>query len=128
MKMPGLNDREIRDAMQVMAVFLLIILTSLIQLAAATLIIGIFVVGLLMIFDSSYLPLFDQWLVAVILFIVYRIAVATRRSFDQPTVMTVVMPSYPHYEHEDGYEGDAWPRPRPPVLNQPQLPLIGHGH
>ena len=127
------SDRDARDAVMITATFLGIILLSLLHLAGAALLIGVMVGGVLMLFDHSYLPLFDQWLVAAVLYIVYRLAtLASRRGAS--SIMVVVMPDYPDLDADFGLEGDF--RPDSPTLRLPpsaaaagqfRLPLIGHG-
>ncbi|MEI7608831.1 MAG: hypothetical protein WCJ64_15745 [Rhodospirillaceae bacterium] len=130
------NDRELRDAFDVTATFSLIIVSSLIHLAATTLLIGVFIVGFLMIFDHNYLPLFDQWVVAVILYVVYRITVLTRRTKAEPTLMVVMMSSgsgfdagfATGFETEGGFAPRGMPRPLPTLAGADHLhlPMIGH--
>ena len=136
MRRGRLSDRDIRDAFDVTAAFSLIILSSLLHLAATTLLIGIFVVGFLMIFDHSYLPLFDQWVVAVILYVVYRITVLTRRTRAEPALMVVMMPTDSDFgagfatafETEGGFAPRGMPQPLPTLAgtDRLRLPMIGH--
>ena len=127
----GLIDQDAWDAPRIAAAFSLIILASLAQLAGAILLIGVFVVGFLMIFDHHYLTLFDQWLVAVILYIVYRVALLTRRKTAPAVVVVMMQPAAATGDDDD----DAVPslcrlpsntrdQPRLPL---PRLTLIGHG-
>ena len=98
---------ESRDAIHVMATFLMIILSSLMFLAGSALLIGVFVVGFLMIFDHNYLGFFDQWLVAAILFIVYRVATLTYRSKTDPAVMVVMVSVYDNLDGDREFEYGA---------------------
>ncbi|MEI6557793.1 MAG: hypothetical protein WCO00_05245 [Rhodospirillaceae bacterium] len=129
----NLSDRETREAIDVAAVLSLIILSSLADLAGATLLIGIVLGGVLMIFDHRYLPLFDQWLVASILFIVYRVAVITRRPKEKPAMMMVMVPVYPDLDSDPEAEAGAGAADGsrrlllpPATIDQPRLTLLGH--
>ncbi len=138
MRRQSLNSQDTRDAIHIVAAFWLIIMTSLIHLAAAVLLTGIFVVGLLMIFDHTYLPLFDQWVVASILYGVYRVATFPQRTSAGGAFMVVMMGNYPNDDAEsdpDLDSGAAWseragtgyPVPRaPPLGTYSHPPLIGH--
>ncbi len=136
MKRLGLCDQNTGDALRIAGSFALIILASLVQLVAATLLIGIFVVGFLMIFDHDYLPLFDQWLVAVILYIVYRAATLPRRANPDPAFLLVMMAASPDLDasFEAGSAAGFGAPPRRLPSNapsnadgRPRLTLIGHG-
>ncbi len=131
------SDHDVRDALQVTATFSLIILASLLHLAGTMLLIGVVVTGLLMIFDHNYLPLFDQWLVAVILYIVYRVAILSRRPKTGLAIMLMVMPGDPEFDAEFDTDfdtgraagfGTAPPLRRlpPHTVGQPYLTLISH--
>ena len=131
MRRHWLSDRDTRDAFQVVATFSLIILSALLYIAETALLIGVFVVGFLMIFDRGYLPLFDQWLVAAILYIVYRVAMLTRRARVGSAIMMVMIPVRSSLDPglAEGF-GAGFPALRlPPVDGDPlRLPLmIGHG-
>ena len=127
------SDRDARDAVMITATFLRIILLSLLHLAGAVLLIGVAVCGVLMIFDRSYLPLFDQWLVAAVLYMVYRLATLASRGRGASSIMVVVMSPCPDLDFGAGFEGDF--RSGQPMLRLPpsaaagqlRLPLIGRG-
>ncbi|MEI8394936.1 MAG: hypothetical protein WCF85_09395, partial [Rhodospirillaceae bacterium] len=78
------------------------------DLAIALLLIGIFLVGLLMIFDSDYLFLFNQWGIACILYVIHlvtRLAFRFGQQHDEVRIYLIAPP--PSNTVIDRY---AWPQ------------------
>ena len=123
---PSGDDR--RDALRVSVTFLWIIVDSMIGLASACLLIGIVVAGVMMLADRAYLSLFDQWLVAVILYMVCSVAKLVRRPARDMSMVVVVMPAASVEEEAVG-AGSPWSRRPLPLAacDRPRLTLIAPG-
>ena len=122
------NGDDVRDAVRVSATFLWIVVASMVDLAGACLLIGIVVAGVMMLADRSYLSLFDQWLVAVILYMVTCVAKLVRRPARDMSMVVVMMPAATVEAESAGADG-PWPRRPLPLAagGRPRLTLMAPG-